>query len=111
MVNGQFLYVKPRKQRNHKYAQKISCYGYYYFIHLFFFLWSAFRFYGGRNRTGKIFPKLENLITKQSSQNQSGQKVSVPDEESAVTKAVEKASPAVVSIIISKDVPKIQDFF
>ncbi|MDI6777943.1 MAG: trypsin-like peptidase domain-containing protein [Patescibacteria group bacterium] len=43
--------------------------------------------------------------------NNSGQTLSFPDEESAVTKAVEKASPAVVSIIISKDVPKMQDFF
>jgi len=49
--------------------------------------------------------------TDQQTASPSGQTISFPDEESAVTKAVEKASPAVVSIIISKDIPKIQDFF
>ncbi|HBB36955.1 MAG TPA: hypothetical protein DEB07_02215 [Candidatus Moranbacteria bacterium] len=52
-------------------------------------------------------------------QNQVGQKnsgsagstINFPDEESAVTASVEKASPAVVSIIVSKDIPKMQDFF
>lgn len=39
------------------------------------------------------------------------QTISVPDEESAVVTTVDKASPSVVSIIISKDVPKMQDFF
>jgi serine protease Do len=43
--------------------------------------------------------------------NNSSQTLSFPDEESAVTASVEKASPAVVSIIVSKDIPKIQDFF
>ena len=49
--------------------------------------------------------------TNQKNVASSGQTVSFPDEESAVTASVEKASPAVVSIIISKDVPKMQDFF
>lgn len=40
--------------------------------------------------------------------NANGQKVQVIDEETAVVQAVEKATPAVVSIIISKDLPQIQ---
>jgi len=38
-------------------------------------------------------------------------KMTFPDEESAVTASVQKASPAVVSIIVSKDIPKMQNFF
>ncbi len=40
--------------------------------------------------------------------NAQGQKVQVIDEETAVVQAVDKATPAVVSIIISKNLPKIQ---
>jgi serine protease Do len=46
-----------------------------------------------------------------SGSNANGQATSFPDEESAVISAVDKSSPAVVSIIISKDVSKIQNFF
>lgn len=38
-------------------------------------------------------------------------KVSVIEEESAVIKAVEKSSPAVVSVIVTKDVPKLDSYF
>jgi serine protease Do len=41
------------------------------------------------------------------STNSSGQKMTIYDEESAVINAVDKVSPAVVSIIVSKDLPKI----
>lgn len=49
--------------------------------------------------------------TSQKNVENSGQTINFPEEESAVTAAVEKASPAVVSVIISKDVPRMQDFF
>ncbi len=38
-------------------------------------------------------------------------KVSVIEEESAVIKAVEKSSPAVVSVIVTKDVPNLDNYF
>ena len=41
---------------------------------------------------------------------QSGEKVVTVSEESAVISAVEKVSPAVVSIIITKDLPKIEQY-
>jgi len=37
--------------------------------------------------------------------------LNVVDEESAVIKAVDKASPAVVSVIVTKDVPKLDSYF
>ena len=78
------------------------------------FFGALFGFMAGNLGQGKF-----NLSFLKKGQNQaggqnasgSGQTISVPDEESVVVKAVEKASPAVVSIIISKDVPKIQNFF
>lgn len=57
------------------------------------------------------FPKFFQEKNKEPAANISDQTSSVPDEESAVIKAVDKASPSVVSIIISKDVPKMRDFF
>jgi S1-C subfamily serine protease len=76
------------------------------------FFGALFGFMAGNLGQGKFWPKLFKRGTGQNAgTNDSGQTLSVPDEESAVTKAVEKASPAVVSIIVSKDVPKIQDFF
>jgi len=77
------------------------------------FFGALFGFMAGNLGQGKLsfdFLKWYNQANQKNVDN-SGQKVSFPDEESAVTVAVEKASPAVVSIIISKDVPKIQDFF
>ncbi|MDD5489775.1 MAG: trypsin-like peptidase domain-containing protein [Candidatus Moranbacteria bacterium] len=78
------------------------------------FFGALFGFMAGNLGQGKF-----NLSFLKKGQNQSGyqgangsgQTSSFPDEESAVTTSVEKASPAVVSIIISKDVPKMQDFF
>lgn len=40
-----------------------------------------------------------------------GAKVSVVEEESATITAVEKSSPAVVSVIVTKDVPKLDSYF
>jgi len=54
--------------------------------------------------SGKNIP-----IIGQNSNN--GQTVNFPDEETAVVSAVDKASPSVVSVIISKDVSKIQNSF
>lgn len=57
---------------------------------------------------------LNDLKSKSASKQSSGsgtQTISVPDEESAVIQAVKTGSPAVVSIIISKNVPQNSDFF
>jgi len=43
--------------------------------------------------------------------NQTVTKQDIVQEDSAVIDVVDKSSPAVVSIIISKDVPKVQDYF
>ena len=76
------------------------------------FFGALFGFMAGNLGQGEFWPKFFERKTRQSSNiGSSSQTVSVPDEESAIVKAVEKASPAVVSIIISKDVPKIQNFF
>ena len=77
------------------------------------FFGAVFGFMAGSLGQGKF-----SLDFLKKGQNQAGQlnpdgsnTANVPDEETAVTASVEKASPAVVSIIISKDVSKIQDFF
>ncbi len=78
------------------------------------FFGALFGFMAGNLGQGKFsfnfLKKGQNQVGQQNSGG-SGGSISVPNEESAVTASVEKASPAVVSIIISKDVPKIQDFF
>jgi serine protease Do len=51
------------------------------------------------------------LSDQYSNANNSSQKAVTFDEESAVVSAVEKVSPAVVSIIVSKDLPKIEQFY
>jgi len=77
---------------------------------------ALFGFLAGGIGQGKLFSKLGGEVSKitgqkQGATNGSGRTINVPDEESAVIKAVDKASPSVVSIIISKDVPKMQNFF
>jgi serine protease Do len=64
----------------------------------------------GKISLPKIFKKSQNS-QQNSSNNSSGQTFNVPSEESAVIQAVKTDSPAVVSIIISKNVPQYQDFF
>jgi S1-C subfamily serine protease len=78
------------------------------------FFGALFGFMAGNLGQGKF--SLDFLKRKQNQVGQQGPEkaestINVPDEESAVTASVEKASPAVVSIIVSKDIPKIQDFF
>lgn len=78
------------------------------------FFGAVFGFMAGGIGQEKLFSKITGQ--KKAGQVQiatdgRGQTVNVPDEESVVIKAVEKASPAVVSIIVSKDVPKIQDYY
>ena len=58
------------------------------------------------SRIGKILPGWQ----KNRAVNQSTQSITV-QEESAVTEAVKKTSPAVVSIVVSRDVPKFKNFF
>jgi S1-C subfamily serine protease len=77
------------------------------------FFGAVFGFMAGSLGQGKF-----SLDFLKKGQNQAGQlnpdgsnTANVPDEETAVTASVEKASPAVVSIIISKDVSRMQDFF
>lgn len=52
----------------------------------------------------------KNSVNQQTRNNSNSQKINIPDEESAVIEAVKMGSPAVVSIIISKNVPQM-DFF
>jgi serine protease Do len=78
------------------------------------FFGAIFGFMAGSIGQGKInlnFLKKGQTQQGARSNSNSGQAMSFPDEESAVVSSVDKASPSVVSIIISKDVPKMQDFF
>jgi serine protease Do len=66
----------------------------------------------------KVFPNvlnsannLEAFLGNNTSDSQDVVKQKVVEEDSAVIDVVKKATPAVVSIIISKDMPKVQDFF
>ncbi|MFH1182814.1 MAG: hypothetical protein V1690_00950, partial [Candidatus Moraniibacteriota bacterium] len=73
---------------------------------------------GGMPRISKIMPfgqKSPNPAKELNLGNEPGtQPLQVPQsaqaEEDAVTQVVDKSSPAVVSIIITKDIPKIQNF-
>ena len=64
-----------------------------------------------------IFSKMDKRIQeifpnwKKSSESQAVQKDVVIQEESAITNAVEKVSPSVVSIVVSKDIPKFKNSF
>ncbi|MFH0929673.1 MAG: trypsin-like peptidase domain-containing protein [Candidatus Moraniibacteriota bacterium] len=77
------------------------------------FFGAMFGFMAAKIGTGKFdlnFLK-KNSANKQISASSNSQIVSVPSEDSAVVQAVKKDSPAVVSIIISKNVPQMPDFF
>lgn len=77
------------------------------------FFGALFGFMAGNLKQGRFnlgFLKEQSQTDRKNIDN-SSQIVNISDEESAVTASVEKASPAVVSIIVSKDIPKIQDFF
>jgi S1-C subfamily serine protease len=76
------------------------------------FFGAMFGFMSAKIGQGKF--NLPNILKKSQSQTSSagsGQTMSVPSEESAVVQAVKKDSPAVVSIIISKQVVRAPDFF
>lgn len=78
------------------------------------FFGAVFGFMAGNLGQGKLsfdFLKNKNQAEQKNIGDSGNGAINVPDEESAVTAAVEKASPAVVSIIVSKDIPKIQNFF
>ena len=79
------------------------------------FFGAVFGFMAAKIGQGKF--SLSNILKKGQSQtgqlgnSGTGQTINVPSEESAVIQAVKTDSPAVVSIIISKNVPQAQDFF
>ncbi|HUD08959.1 MAG TPA: trypsin-like peptidase domain-containing protein [Candidatus Saccharimonadales bacterium] len=79
------------------------------------FFGAVFGFMAAKIGQGKF--SLSNILKKgqsqtgQSGNSDSGQTINVPSEESAVIQAVKTDSPAVVSIIISKNVPQTPDFF
>jgi S1-C subfamily serine protease len=69
-----------------------------------------FGFIGGKISDtvfSKIFPKLRN----ESSEKKEISLQRIVEEDSAIIDVVEKNSPAVVSIIVTKDVPKFRSFF
>lgn len=78
------------------------------------FFGAIFGFMGERI-SDKIFSKIEQVFGK-SAGNKSGvspeiSREKIVEEDSAIIDVVEKSSPAVVSIVISKDVPKYRSFF
>ena len=64
----------------------------------------------GKLNLPAIFKKTPKQMDQQSADSAS-QAINIPDEESAVIQAVKKGSPAVVSIIISREVVQRPDFF
>jgi len=60
-----------------------------------------------------IYTNLDSHTRNQFSEifEDNGQKVKVISEESAIIEAVDKANPAVVSIIVSKDLPKLERYY
>lgn len=68
---------------------------------------AIFGFMGG-GLAQKFFP---NILKSSPATNNEIIKQRITDEDSAVVDVVAEATPAVVSIIISKDMPKIQNFF
>lgn len=67
---------------------------------------------GGSVFLAKLYPKFFHASDRGSSQSdQSDSRERISDEDSAITDVAEKSSPAVVSIVISKDLPNTQDLF
>lgn len=80
------------------------------------FFGALFGFMAGNLGQGKLaLPDFFNRTENQAGQENAGKNISqaidIPDEESAVIQSVKKGSPAVVSIIISKQVAQAPDFF
>lgn len=65
--------------------------------------------------SSSVFPKIEGrferIIGQQKDSSVEISKERIVEEDSAIIDVVEKASPSVVSIVISKDVPKFRSFF
>jgi serine protease Do len=64
----------------------------------------------GQKIISQRFPYLANKVS-YSSSNSNVTKEQITQEDSAVVDVVKKATPAVVSIVITKDVPKMKSFF
>lgn len=75
------------------------------------FFGAVFGFMGGSLVNSKIFGNFPFLKNQSASKSTNIIKQQVVEEDSAVVDVVEKTSPAVVSIVITKDVPKIRNFF
>ena len=82
------------------------------------FLGAVFGFMGAMVGQQKVFSWLPGFFQEErdelidrSDDSSASETHKLIEEESAVTAVVEKASPAVVSIIVTKDIPKIQEFF
>jgi len=75
------------------------------------FFGAIFGFMGGKI-SDKLFLEIESKLgIKENGNKQTVNKEKVIEEDSAIIDVVEKSSPAVVSIIITKDVPKYRSFF
>ena len=75
------------------------------------FFGAIFGFMGGKI-SDKVFSKIESKLgIKNGKNNQEANREKIIQEDSAVIDVVEKSSPAVVSIVITKDVPKYRSFF
>ncbi len=61
--------------------------------------------------SGKYFPQIAEKIGKKIEGGKKEETVKIVKEESAIIDAVKKADPAVVSIVITKDVPKIEQYY
>lgn len=61
--------------------------------------------------SGKYFPEIAEKITKKIDGGEKEETIKVVKEDSAIIDAVKKANPAVVSIVITKDVPKLEQYY
>ncbi len=61
--------------------------------------------------SGKYFPEIAEKITKKINGGEKEETIKVVKEDSAIIDAVKKADPAVVSIVITKDVPKLEQYY
>jgi serine protease Do len=75
------------------------------------FFGAVFGFMAANVGKGKLSLNFFKKNAASTAQQKSASTINIPDEESAVIQAVKSDSPAVVSIIISKNVPQYQDFF
>lgn len=93
-----------KKLRKQKFVWALA---FFFVIIIASFFGAVFGFMSG-GIAQKFFP---NVFKSSPASNSEIIKQRITDEDSAVVDVVAKATPAVVSIIISKDMPKIQNFF